>query len=72
MRQSISQLVRNIFHVIPDINVKSPLDPRNKGQGQGRRPPGAPLEIVSDFSRWAFGTAKLTDVAELKTGFGHC
>jgi hypothetical protein len=66
MRQSIRQLVRHIFHVIPDINVKSPLDLRNNSQGQGRRPPRAPLEIVADFSRWAFGTAKLSDVAELK------
>ena len=77
MRKSIRQLVRHIFYVIPDINVKSPYDLRTqghdpdpsqgRGQGQGQgRCPRAPLEFVSDFERWAFGTAKLSDVAELK------
>jgi hypothetical protein len=62
MRQSVRHLIKHIFAVIPDMNVKSQNDLRASPQSCK---PRAPMEFVGSFLRSAFGNAKMSYIEEL-------
>ena len=58
LRQSIANFIRRAHAVVPEIHSLTASTPRRRAR--------APLDIIGDASHWLFGTARVSDLNELR------